>query len=234
MSITPNRAASRLARAGAACLVTALAACGSGGGGGGAPVAGNPPPPPAPAFSSLQPAGSGSSIEARTSQVVSTGDPSTVLDDFSLATATTVRTVRWQGIYCTASDNSPAPTPTATGFVVTFHPDAGGQPDTATVLQTTTFTLAEVNQTLERTQGGLICTGGNNTTWALYDYRATLPTPFAAAAGTRYWITVQAVTPSYAVYWGWRNGTVANSVSLQCFQGTCTSTTFDRAYALGS
>jgi hypothetical protein len=224
----------RLPRAHASIAAAAVALAACAGGGDDSPGA-SPTPAPTPApFSTLNPVGSTGSIEARTSQAPTNGAaPSEVLDDFTLASATTVRTLRWQGIYCVAQDNAPAPTATASSFVISFYADANGQPDTGTPLQRTTVAVADAAQTLERNLGGLTCTGGNNTTWALYDYRATLSTPFSAAAGTKYWVSVQAVTPSYDIFWGWRNGTVNNSLSLQCFQGACTSYAFDRAYALG-
>lgn len=222
------------ARFAAAALAATLAACGAGGGGEAAAPAPSPPSPPPAPFSTLQPVGGGTSIEARTSQAPTNGSaPSEVLDEFSLASAASITTLRWQGIYCTAVDNAPAPAATASAFVVSIYADAAGSPNLATPLLRQTYPIANTGQTLTRNWSGLTCTGGNNTTWAVYDYSITLPSAFAAAAGTRYWLSVQAVTPSYDVYWGWRDGRLDNNYSLQCFQGTCTSYTVDRAFALG-
>jgi hypothetical protein len=43
---------------------------------------------------------------------------------------------------------------------------------------------------------------------------------------------VQAVTPSYDVYWGWRSGTTANAQSLMLFMGAYDTFTLDRALRL--
>ena len=172
-------------------------------------------------------------VEARTSQIVSNGAaPGQVFDDFTLTTATTVRTVGWQGIYCVQQANAGAPAPTASAFKVSFYSDNAGRPNLATPLQSTTYPLAQTAQTFEKNQSGLTCGTAMGTTWPFYKYSVTLTAPFAAAASTKYWISVQALTPSYDVYWGWRDGTVDNSSSLQLFQGTYTTFAIDRAYSL--
>ena len=61
---------------------------------------------------------------------------------------------------------------------------------------------------------------------------ATLATPFVANVGARYWISVQAITPNYDIFWGWRNGTPVNSLSLQIFNGVTTTLALDRALSL--
>lgn len=218
----------------------ALAGCGghSGGGDDDDEVGGPPPPPPpasAPLRSSLVAAGSNTNlIEARTSQAPTApgAAPSTVYDDFRLTAAGTVTSVSWQGIYCVQANGAAAPAPTATQFIITFYPDAAGRPDLAAPLGTTTVTPAAANQTFERNFPGLSCGSASNTTWGLYDYRATLAAPIALAAGTTYWFAVQAVTPSYDAYWGFRAGTTDNSLSLLRFMGAYETLTFDRAFAL--
>ena len=172
-------------------------------------------------------------VEARTSQIVSNGAaPGQVFDDFTLSTATTVRTVGWQGIYCVQQANAGAPAPTATAFTVSFYSDNAGRPNLTTPLQISTYPLAQTAQTFEKNQSPLTCGTAAGTTWPFYKYSLTLTTPFAAAANTKYWFSVQANTPSYDVYWGWRDGTPDNSSSLQLFQGTYTTFAIDRAYSL--
>lgn len=128
--------------------------------------------------------------------------------------------------------NAAAPAPTASSFTVSFYSDASGRPNTAAPLQRTTFALANVGQTFQKNVSGLLCGSAANTTWPFYRYSVTLTTPFTATAGTKYWISVQATTPSYSVYWGWRDGTVDNRMSLQLFQGVYTVYNVDRAYSL--
>jgi hypothetical protein len=40
------------------------------------------------------------------------------------------------------------------------------------------------------------------------------------------------VTPSFDVFWGWRDGTPDNRSSVQSFNGQFTAYAVDRAYAL--
>lgn len=220
---------------GAACLLAATLACG-GGSSPTAPTATTPTPAPTPApptdRSTLNPIGSSNNVEARTSQVVSNGQPPTkVFDDFVFAAGSTIRRVGWQGIYCVDQANAAAPAPTATGFILSMHPDRGGQPDTGTTLFNVAVPLDQVNQQLDRSQAGLSC-GAQNTTWVFYSYSTSLAQPFTAVAGTRYWLSVQATTPSYAVFWGWRDGTADNNSSVQLVNGQLTTYPRDRAYSL--
>jgi hypothetical protein len=234
---------SALARASITALALTLAACGSSNNSPSPVPAPAPAPTPAPSpaptpaptpppFTTLQPAGS-TAIEARTSmRPTNSAPPAVVYDDFTLASATTVSSVRWQGIYCVNQTNAPVPAPTASSFVIRFWADAGGAPNTTAALQTTTVAVADAGQALERTQGGLECTPAQNTTWGIYNYSATLPSSFSFAAGTRYWVSIEAVTPSYDVYWGWRDGIRNNGNSIQIFQGSTTTYTVDRAFEL--
>ena len=191
-----------------------------------------PTPAPAPTSRTTQnPLGSSTNVEARTSQVATNGASAQVFDDFTFTGGANIRSVAWQGIYCAEVANGAAPAPTATGFIVSFYADQSGRPNTATPLHQTTFPLGQVAETLDRTQASLNC-GTTPTTWSFYSYSVTLPTAFGAAAGTRYWVSVQAMTPTTAVFWGWRDGTPDNRTSLQLFQGNFTTFAVDRAYSL--
>ncbi|MEO5882984.1 MAG: hypothetical protein ABIQ06_11270 [Caldimonas sp.] len=214
---SPTRAASRALSLVALAALAALAGCGGNNHSSNAPAAPAPPPAIVPLRSTLVPAGSNTNlIEARTSQAPTAAGaaPSTVYDDFRLASAGAVSSIAWQGIYCVQTNGAPAPAPTASQFVVALYPDSAGRPNVAAPLVTTTVTVGAANQALERNFSGLSCGSASNTTWALYDYRATLPAPVNLAANTTYWVSVQAITPSYDVYWGWRAGTTDNSLSL--------------------
>ena len=182
---------------------------------------------------SLVPVTSAGYVEARTSQIVSNGAlPGQVFDDFTFTGASTIRTASWQGIYCVQTAGSAAPAPTASSFKVSFYSDSSGRPKLGTPLSSTTYTLAQSAQTFEKNQGNLTCGTAANTNWSFYKYTVTLSTPFAVTANTKYWFSVQALTPSYDVYFGWRDGLVDNSSSLQLFNGTYTAFGFDRAYSL--
>lgn len=186
-----------------------------------------------PGHESTIPAGTSGYVEARTSQIVTDGSPpSQVFDDFTLSAAATIRTVGWQGIYCVQQVGSAAPAPTASSFTVSFYPDVAGRPNVATPIQRSTYTVSQTGQVFEKNVSGLICGTAANTTWPFYRYSVTLATPFTAVAGMKYWISVQATTPSYAVYFGWRDGTVDNNLSLQLFQNVYTVYNIDRAYSL--
>ncbi|MCE9658900.1 MAG: hypothetical protein K8R60_10100 [Burkholderiales bacterium] len=227
------RTAPKLRSLVALAALAALVGCGGHNSGDDDPVA--PAPPAAPLRSSLIPAGSNTNlIEARTSQAPTQAGaaPSTVYDDFRLATAGTAASVSWQGIYCVQADGAPAPAATASQFIIVLYPDSAGRPNLAAPLSTTTVTPGGANQVLERNVSGLTCGSAANTTWALYNYSATLTAPVSLAAGTTYWISVQAVTPSYDVYWGFRAGATDNSLSLIRFMGVYDTFTFDRAFAL--
>jgi len=222
----------RFARLGLPLAIAAtLAACG---GNNDDEAAAAPPPAPAAALrTSLNATGGNTGIEARTSQAPTNGAaPSTVYDDFRLTTASTIASVTWQGVYCVQANGSPAPAATASQFVVAIYADNAGRPNIAAPLAQTTVTAAAANQTFERNYAGVTCGTATNTTWSLYDYRVSLPTPLAVAANTTYWVSVQAISPSYDVYWGWRAGIADNNMSLSRFQGVYDTYTLDRAYSL--
>jgi len=165
--------------------------------------------------------------------VVSDGSPpSWVFDDFTFDRDGTIGTVVWQGIYCVQTAGSSAPTPSATGFTVSFYADQGGRPAVGAPLQTSTYTLAQSNQRFIRNVSGLTCGSATPTEWSFYSYEVDLNTPFQATSGTKYWLSIQANTPSYAVYFGWRDGTPDNNLSLQLYDGTYTVWDVDRAYSL--
>jgi len=207
-------------------LVLSVTACGGG-------TTANPTPPTPPSRSTLVPSTTGGFLEARTSQITQNGTaPAAVFDDFTFTSAATVRTVAWQGIFCVETPGAAAPAPTASAFTVSIYPDVAGRPNIAAPVQTSTYPLAQANQVFEKNQAGLVCGTAANTTWPFYRYSVTLATPFNAVVGARYWISIQATTPSYAVFYGWRDGTVDNRLSLQLFQGTYTTFNVDRAYAL--
>jgi hypothetical protein len=182
---------------------------------------------------SLVPTTSGVILEFAGSQIVTGGTPGQMFDDFTFTGSSTIRTVAWQGAYCTPTTGAPAPTPTATAFRISFYADAGGRPVLATPVAQATYPISQVAQTLDRIITNLQCNAATNVTYATYSYRATLTTPVSVAANTKYWFSVQAVTPSYAVYWGWRDGLNDNRASLRYINDAYVETTgYDRAFSL--
>jgi len=172
-------------------------------------------------------------VEARTSQIVSDGSPpSYVFDDFEFEEDGTIGTVGWQGIFCVQTAGSSAPAPTATQFTIKIYLDAAGMPDLGATLHTSTHTLAQSNQVFEREVSNLNCGTASPTEWAFYRYETDLATPVAIEGGAKYWISIQAHTPSYAVYFGWRDGLADNNHSLQLYDGDYTTWNVDRAYSL--
>ncbi len=179
-------------------------------------------------------------LEFAGSHIISSGTPfpSQIFDDFTFTGASTIRTASWQGAYCVSTNNAPAPTPTATAFRVSFYADAGGRPALSTPIAQVTYPIAQVAQTLELNIPGLTCNNGfgqqgTNVVFGTYRYQVTLATPFAAAANTRYWFSVQAVTPTYGTLWGWRDGLNDNRSSLRYYNSTYQETTnYDRAFSL--
>ena len=195
----------------------------------------NSPPPPEeePTRTTMVPETTSGYVEARTSQIVTDGSPpSYVFDDFILDEPATIRTIGWQGIYCVQQPGAAAPSPTASSFTITLYSDAAGRPNMAAPLHTSTYTVAQAGQVYEKTVNGLTCGTAANTSWPFYRYSVELSTPFTVTAGTKYWIAIQATTPSYAVYYGWRDGRPDNGSSLQFFNGDYTEYDIDRAFSL--
>lgn len=164
-------------------------------------------------------------------------------DDFTSATATTIRTVSWQGGYCRISllqsprsgfGGPPAPPPpvaVSRSFEVTFYEDLNGVPrnDFRRSLYTVTLTPTEVHEQLAFSNfyppdGTCAPTTQNGTpTATYYHYTAVLPVPFPVTAGARYWLSVQVDTglvfPRPAdspgdIHWGWRIGLTDNNRSM--------------------
>jgi hypothetical protein len=87
-----------------------------------------------------------------------------------------------------------------------------------TPLQETTIPVSVTGQAFERNERSVYC-GGAPTGRSYFNYSVVLGTPFVAAPATTYWQSVQATTPSFQVYWMWRDGTLFNQSSLQLFGG---------------
>jgi hypothetical protein len=64
----------------------------------------------------------------------------------------------------------------------------------------------------------------------MYLYSGTLP-PFAAAAGTEYWVSI-VPDVAFPPQWGWGTSSDADHYGWQCFLGTCGPVSTDFAFAL--
>lgn len=111
-----------------------------------------------------------------------------VADDFQLTAASTVKRVRWVGSYYGSGTN------TITAFKVLIYdnavdqPTGAGQPNpSVTAIYTGAIPIANVTVTAN----------GDGTT----TYEAALPTNFVTAAGTHYWIAIEAQL-NFVPLWG--------------------------------
>jgi hypothetical protein len=204
------------------------------------PAAPNPPAPaapPPPVINTGNGNGSQLNLDARTSMRTPANSGTLMFDDFVSQTAATIVRVTWQGIYCAEVLNQAAPAATATGFQVAFFPDAGGNPNTASPIQSVIYPIGRTGE--NRDFDAQANCGATPTGWSFYNYSVTLDTPFAAAAGVRYWLSVQAQVnyvqagnPGF-IFWGWRNGLSSNNRSVQISStGALTEFPIDRAYSL--
>lgn len=173
-------------------------------------------------------------VDAVGSQVVPGTLAQSVFDDFTLAEAASIQSFDWQWSYCAPLNNAAPPAPNATSFRITIFPTVGGLPDTTTALFNQTYPVAQVAATHQQDFHGLQCTDGvrtgTNVGYSMYRHSVSFSTPFAASAGTRYWIRIIETAPSYNVVGGWLDGTVDNSTA-RVFAGSY-STITDRAFAL--
>lgn len=176
----------------------------------------------------LNPPGGASNADGATSERSGAFDRQTY-DDFVSPAATRVRMIGWQGIRAVAQP--------VTSFFVAFVADNSGfprlEPDAGNTgrpraLYIATFPVAQLNERLDVTQA---CTNSPLQQCGLYDYSVTLTTPFDVAAGTRYWLLIQAETPATAsAAWAWRRGTADNQRAGTNIAGTIHL--FDLAFSL--
>ena len=150
-------------------------------------------------------------------------------DNFTLASASTVLNVSWQGQYRPTNNGGLEPAPTATDFLVEFWSDSGGVP--GVVLSSAMYTVAQTNET--RIGSALFGpVAGVTSTAGIYSYSLNI-TPFAAAAGTQYWLMIQAQTGSTNnPAWGWLSGGVGGSTYQVLTNGTAGFTNGNRTFAL--
>ncbi len=116
-----------------------------------------------------------------------------VWDAFTLSSSAAISEIHWRGCYTNYLQGAgKAP---VYAFTVAIYRSiaAGSQPDLGTGGRLVRYTInSNAGETLSGTIAGV----------QVYDYAFTLPSPFQAAAGTKYWVQIEAsqgVTPTY----GW-------------------------------
>jgi hypothetical protein len=112
-----------------------------------------------------------------------------VYDDFTLASGATINQVDWSGV-----DGGGL-----TGFTVSFWDGAGPYPG-GTLL---------ASETIAGSAGETFSGDTDNIGRPIYNYSATLASPFSAAAGTEYMLSIVANTGS-AGTWAWQRSMVGN------------------------
>jgi len=127
-----------------------------------------------------------------------------VWDNFVLAAGGYIGAVTWQGIYV---NDLGATFVDATSFDVRFYADAAGAPGAQ--LYNASFPVGDTHQTFVGTQSWF----GNDS--PVFNYEVSLPAAFTAAAGTQYWLSIVAHSPTFRPVWAWTAGTGGNDSSVQ-------------------
>lgn len=152
-------------------------------------------------------------------------------DDFTLDATSAVTAVQWRGEYIdTASAGANPSSPNTAAFEVSFWSDNDGQP--GSVLTTESIPLAQATPQSLGTINFAFADGQAPFPIPLFSYRATLPTPFVAAAGRRHWISISSRSTTAQPTWSWYSGSEGNGRSTQDFQGARYERELDRGLLL--
>lgn len=158
--------------------------------------------------------------------------PATVYDNFALQASTDVTAVQWQGTYIDHNNlNANPAAPNVTAFQISFYADNNGTPGTQ--ISTVTVPIAGCAQSSLGTVGFNAFNDSVTHQISYYSYRATLPTPFGAAAGRTYWLSIVGVNATAAPIWSWYASTDdGDTTCIQDFAGNRITRPSDRAVAL--
>lgn len=157
---------------------------------------------------------------------VSNGN-SLMRDDFSLSTTAEIAEISWWGGWSNVTALVGAPSD-AQSWEIGFWSDNAGVPGSLIDLQP--LSLADVSVTsLGKSPWR------NDPEFEVFEYHATLATPFTAVGGTTYWLSIQELSSaaSQSVAFGWYEKDGSSGTSYQTFNGTDFSHT-DRAFALSA
>ncbi len=129
-----------------------------------------------------------------------------VWDSFTLANSRAITEVAWRGGYQYGGQY----TGSIVDFTVAIYPSiaAGTEPDIVNPPLVTYETGGDADETFAGTFGGV----------AMYDYHFTLPSPFQAAAGTRYWVQIEAWQHGLPE-WGLASATGGNGSHFRWLRG---------------
>ena len=141
----------------------------------------------------------GSTAIASQTDINGVGDVNAAYDNFTLTDPAVITGISWRGGYVL-----PANPVAMASFTVSFYGTTGaGEPDTVTVL----------NENIVPGNAGETLVGTNSSrTVRLFDYQLTLPTPFVASAGTKYWMSIVADKAGTLPQWGWSSGTGGDGI----------------------
>jgi hypothetical protein len=142
------------------------------------------------------------------------GNFATVYDNFTLGSTFAIDEVQWVGSYF-----NPNVQGVITGFTLTFWADAAGQPGAALATYSGPGNFGET------------FLGFDNVGDPTFLYDGLLGTPFVAAAGTQYWMSL-VPDLGFPPQWGWETSVDGDLLSYQDFFGARSSNPIDLAFAL--
>jgi hypothetical protein len=137
-------------------------------------------------------------------------------DSFVLTANATVTSVSWYGVDLNELLGWTPVNPTS--FTVTIHADAGGAPGAQ-------LSFTTVEDSAGATDTGIDLLGLN-----LFSYNGTLAAPFAATAGTRYWIGIS--DPTSNANWFWASGSGTDGVHAAIVGGSLGAYEDDLSFTL--
>jgi hypothetical protein len=142
------------------------------------------------------------------------GNFATAFDNFTLGASYNLDEIQWIGSYF----NPPAQG-VITAFTATFYADNAGTPGAALAVYNGPGNFGET------------FLGFDNAGDPTFLYTGFLGTPFAAAAGTQYWLSI-VPDLGFPPQWGWETGTGGDGAAYQCFFGSCGPVGSDLSFAL--
>ena len=135
-----------------------------------------------------------------------------MFDDFSIADTSNVIALAWAGAYVDFNNVAP-PAPDSTGFAFRFYADAAGAPGALLYEQSVAFANITSTFSGSGTAGGLDA--------AFYAFSTDLPAAFHATAGTKYWLAISSIAPTWSpTGWAWLSGIGGDDSSLQVLNST--------------